>query len=209
MTKQNTDQTEPLHVPTDLERAFHEAAHAVMGYLFYSVDYVNINPGEIDDKKIHGLAGVNMPDDCYLGGAENEEKFIDYLKAIICLRSGRYFQRSVLGNDDPQGAESDDNNLTLLLYNNNNQFYTPFQSLSSLIVMDFCNNNSIAEMVAALANVLVIKKELTKGEIAEILKGMPTDHDKFLKSIKDKYYRGFCIALGKLNIVPKPSEQAS
>jgi hypothetical protein len=120
---------------------------------FYSVDYVNIIPGEIEGKKIHGLAGVNMPVDCYLGGAENEDKFIDYLKAIICLRSGRYFQRSVLGNDDPQGAESDDNNLTLLLYNNNDQFYTPFQGLSSLIVMDFCNNNSIAEMVTALAGV--------------------------------------------------------
>jgi hypothetical protein len=187
------------YIPTERDKAFHEAGHTVTGYLFYSVDSVNIRPGSLLDMATHGSSEVKTPDTPFLGGAENENRFIDYLKIIICLRAGRHFQWTVSGIDDAEGAFADEDFLECFLYSADNRYYTPFDFISQKIVFNFCTDDRVVQMVVIIADALLKKGALSKEEIDDLLKDHIFDFEAILVQIKNRFYPLFCRLLKSCN----------
>lgn len=183
-----------IYIPSLRDKAYHEAGHVVTGYLFYSVEGVNIVPGRLMGMATHGEAKIITPSTMYLGGAENEVNFIDYLKIIICLRAGRYFQHKVSGVDDVGGAKQDEDFLSLYLYSEDDKFYFPLPNMSAWITKDFCSDKRIVDMVTTIAEALIKKPELNKAEIDALLKDKSFDFTELIETVRKKFYRPFMIA---------------
>lgn len=183
------------YVPNEREIAFHEAGHTVTGYLFYKVRSVSILPTELEGRNTHGLTDIVMPDEMFLGGADKEEKFVEYCKIIICLLSGKYFQKTVLGFDDMAGAIDDIEYLSLYLYDNNDNFYEPLWSAATAIAAEFCSDAVIISMVNIIADDLLQKKVLNEKEIKGLLNAVSIDFVTLLAKIKETHYLPFCDAM--------------
>jgi len=183
------------YVPNEREIAFHEAGHTVTGYLFYRVQSVSIVPAELEGRSTHGLTDLVIPDEMFLGGADKEDKFIEYLKIIICLLSGKYFQKTVLGFDDMAGAIDDIEYLSLYLYDDNDNFYKPLWSVANAIVAEFCSDAIIISMVNIIAEEILHKKVLNEKEIKKLLNAVSIDFVTLLAKIKENHYLPFCDAM--------------
>lgn len=205
------DTNEQIYKPSLRDIAYHEAGHVVTGYLFYSVDFAIIKPGRLLEFATLGSAKINTPENNYLGGAENKANFNEYLKIIICLRAGRFFQYFASKVDDIEGAQQDERFLSLFLLDENDFFYYPLARYSANICRLFCSDQRVLDMVETIAQALLEKSKLNGSEIAELLKDLTFDCNNLLKSIHDMYYPGFVLAWKQLkeNVPDNPISEES
>lgn len=186
-----------IYKPSLEEIAHHESGHIVAGLLFYDIEGVTIESGTLMGMNTLGSAKITTPDEMYLGGAENEDQFENYLKIIICLMSGRYCQYRISNFDDRAGAFGDEEFLSLYLYSDKDTYYLPLSLLGSSITKDFCSDPRVIAMTNRLAEALIIKRTMNKSDIVILLEDLIFDSTELIRTLKQKYYRGFVIAWKK------------
>jgi hypothetical protein len=175
--------------PTNEEVAWHEAGHAVTGYLFYPpVTEVTIVPSDDDGFSTLGNTKATLPEPDS-SDPEIKENFREYLKIILYCLSGNYFQKSANGHDDVGGAKHD---RAFLLCYFDPKYVAPLNNIIAGVVDNFCSNTTVVAMVNKVANALVDKKALNQEDLQNLLDDNDFDLEQMLDSLTEKYYPTFC-----------------
>ena len=171
------------------EVAYHEAGHAVIGFLFYPPVEVTIEPHYTGDGRFLGATIVNLPCPLIFDDFHNKLCFRLYLKIAIYIWAGEYFQKKVARKIDDAGLKVDNDAFTI--YFNEKQLKV-FESFKDGILEIFFGNEIITEMVNILAKELLKSEKLGHKQIESLLSMYNFDYGKQLELLMDKYYVPIC-----------------
>lgn len=173
------------------EIAYHEAGHAVVGYLFYPPVSVDIIPGISESGYKHlGTTKCDICSAIFFDPPTNEIFFRLYLQVFLYCWSGEYFQRYYAKEIDENGLKVDREFLELTF--NDNKILQSFAFYKSEILSTFFENEIIIQMVKKIVDDLLLKKNLTHNEINLLLSAYKFDKFKQIEIIVDKYYDKIC-----------------
>lgn len=167
------------------EVAYHEAGHAVIGYLFFPPVETTI----ISESNRFGNTIADIPlfiaEDEFL----NELFFPTEIMILLFSWAGEYFQRKISAEIVEGGLVVDTELLNTCF--DKEQFET-LVFFKEKILEFFFENKIIEKMVDAVAMELLIKKKLSHIEIHTILLKYKFDYDKYIEKIMDEYYLPIC-----------------
>jgi hypothetical protein len=181
-----------MYSPSEKDIAYHEAGHAVTAMLFYkNVTKVTIIPSVFEGLTRHGNTMYVMP--MPLEEIPNEKNFDYYLKVIITLLAGKYFQAVSSGVYDKAGAIKDYEQLVQYTHasDDSGQVFNLFENKQEVFTYEFCNEPIIKQTVTEVAEQLIIKKELNQDDLKQIIGNYSIDPQVLLERIKGKYMINF------------------
>lgn len=168
------------------EVAYHEAGHAVLGYLFYPpVKLCTIIPK--DGRLGSTISEIPVP---LFGEFQKKDSSSDYFKIALYTWSGEYFQRIVSSEIDKGGLVVDEELLTF--YCDNNEIYRALTIYKQDISDAFFQDKEICNMVYTIANDLLDKKKLYESDINLLLSRFNVDVQGKVNSLVEKFHQLIC-----------------
>jgi hypothetical protein len=178
------------------EIAYHEAGHAVIGYLFYPpVELCTIIPTQTEFGRYLGRTICNIPFITICDEFNNELFFPLSLKLVLYSWSGEYFQRKISKNIDVKEFKIDKEFLSLYFDDNILNVLELFKA--DILEIFFCNE-FVNLMVDEVADELQKKESLYQVDIEAMLSKYNFDFDKQIELIMNELYLPICLKYKEL-----------
>lgn len=176
------------YYPNRREIAYHEAGHAVSGFLFYPpVKWVKIETELVNGKAYRGRTLATFPHPP-LGDPADRSVFKEYLKIIIHGLSGKICQSTVNGIQDEMGAKDDYDFLSIYIFGTD---FICFSNIWNELTQDFCSNAEFMKLVNNVAERLLEKEVLCGEEFAALVKENNVNSDNLLEGLAEKYHQRY------------------
>lgn len=169
------------------EIAYHEAGHAVIGYLFYQpITSCTIVP---ENGRL-GNTISEIPCPLLFGKFQDKYSSIDYFKIALYCWSGEYFQRIISAQIDEGGLVGDRE--VFDFYCNDEKLCMALNKYKQEILSTFFEDEEIHNMVNVIASNLLTQKTIYQSGIHSLLSQFNVNLQDKIDNIVEKFHELIC-----------------